>query len=78
MSLVGAAFSPTTLALLRSVYDEACASIPGHQLTQEARFSIADRILKVAADGERDPVRLRTHALSGLAVPSVARRAGLS
>jgi len=32
--------------------------------TRVTRSLLAERILKAAKDGERDPVRLRTHAIT--------------
>lgn len=59
----GATYDPETLDLLRSVLDDAWARIPPQQRCGTSKSDIAVRILKLAAHGERDPVRLKTAAL---------------
>lgn len=54
-------FDPETIALMRKVFEDACSRIPPRRPV--ARSILAERILKAAANGERDPVRLRTRAL---------------
>lgn len=44
--------------------DDAWSYLPAGQ-TYVTRSLLAERILKAARDGERDPVRLRTHAIAG-------------
>lgn len=65
--LEGAAFDPQTIKLLQSVLDEVWASLLPEQQAQVSRVTLARRILKAAANGERDPVRLRAHALIAMA-----------
>jgi hypothetical protein len=64
----GWAFEPATIKLLRGVLDEAWSSLrPAEQPTEQAQSSrslLAERILKLAATGERDPHRLRAGALT--------------
>jgi hypothetical protein len=55
-------FDPDTIALLRSVLDDAWSRLPPGQ-TNVSRSLLAERILKAARNGERDPARLRTRAL---------------
>ena len=62
-------FDPETVALLRAVLDQAWTALLPHQREETSRTLLAERILKAAAKGERDPVRLRASALIGLAVP---------
>jgi hypothetical protein len=57
-------FDPDTIALLRATLDHAWASLPRHQQAVTSRSVLAERILRAAARGERDPDRLRAHALS--------------
>jgi hypothetical protein len=45
------------------VFNEAAASLPINQQTQECKARFASRILSLAAKGETDPVRLRMAAL---------------
>jgi hypothetical protein len=53
--------------MLKSAFDETCAAVPAERLTQAMRASIAERILKIAGTGERDPVRLQTRVLMEVA-----------
>jgi hypothetical protein len=55
--------SPETLVLLRSALDEAWALLPDARKSQIQKSEMAQRILKQAADGVRDPVGLRATAL---------------
>jgi hypothetical protein len=57
-------FDPDTIALLRITLDRAWASLPESQQAVTSRSILAERILKAAARGERDPDRLHTRALS--------------
>jgi hypothetical protein len=57
-------FDPETIAILRGVLDEAWSCLPAGQ-TAVTQSLLAERILKAARDGERDPDRLRTHAITG-------------
>jgi hypothetical protein len=56
-------FDPTTLAMLRSVVDDAWSRLPAGQ-TEITRSLLAQRILRAAKAGERDPARLRARAIS--------------
>jgi hypothetical protein len=56
-------FDPETLAILKAAFDDACAHLAADQRTAGMRSTVAERILKLAARGERDPIRLRTYAL---------------
>jgi hypothetical protein len=60
---IGAAFDPRTTALLRRIVAEAECSLPQHLRSSEMRVELAARVLNAAANGERDPVRLRDPAL---------------
>jgi hypothetical protein len=57
------AFDPETIALLKRVVSHAESTLPRHLRSSEMRVELATRVLKAAANGERDPVRLRDHAL---------------
>jgi hypothetical protein len=69
------AFDPETLAILKFAFDDACAQLAAYRHTPSMRSMLAERILKLAAKGERDPVRLRTYALLEVA-PPFQKRAG--
>lgn len=61
----GPSFGPQTIALMSRALEEAQALLP-QPIANDFSRTIAAAILKVAADGERDPVRLRTRAMSAL------------
>ena len=67
MSPANGFFDPQTLAILRAVFEEACELLPPDQRSHEMRSALAVRILKHAAEGERNPTRLRTFALMEIA-----------
>jgi hypothetical protein len=56
-------YDPETLILLRKALDEAWAALPDGSKSETPKSEMAQRILKQAADGVRDPVRLRGSAL---------------
>ncbi len=60
-------FDPETVALLKEALDDAWACLsPELQATMQ-KTALAERILKSAADGERDRKRLRDAALMDIA-----------
>jgi hypothetical protein len=61
----GPSFGPQTIALMSLALEEAQALLP-QPIADDCARSIAAAILKVAEVGERDPVRLRTLAMSEL------------
>jgi len=67
----GPSFGPQTIELMSTALEAAEASLPGPASDQQLR-SIAAEILKVAGDGERDPVRLKAAAISA-AMPAAMR-----
>jgi hypothetical protein len=56
-------YDPETLILLRKVLDEAWEALPDGSKSETLKSEMAQHILKQAADGVRDPVRLRASAL---------------
>jgi hypothetical protein len=58
---------PETIALLRETLDDAWACLPPQQQAAMQKSTLAVRILKSAAQGERDRKRLRDAALMDLA-----------
>jgi hypothetical protein len=74
IEIAGHSYSPETIDLLRAVLDETWAKLSPLQQTQLPRSKIADRLLKAAAEGERDPDMLRLRALDGLAVETPAEK----
>jgi hypothetical protein len=66
-------YDPETLVLLRMVLDEAWAALPDGSKSETLKSEMAQHILKQAADGVRDPVRLRASALvSAVGEPSAS------
>ena len=57
-------FDPDTIAILRTTLDRAWAGLPPTRQALTSQSLLAERILRAAARGERDPDRLRAHALS--------------
>jgi hypothetical protein len=55
-------FDPETIAILKGVLDDAWSLLPAGQ-TNVTRSLLAERILKAARNGERDPTRLRARAI---------------
>ena len=68
----GAVFDPATIRLLRTCLDEAWAQLGPIEQANTLKSSLASRMLRAAAAGERDPVRLRTCALLRVGSPSIA------
>lgn len=62
----GHSYDSETLDLLQRVLDGAWAALSPNQQSVLPRSQLAERLLKAAADGERDPVLLRTCALQGV------------
>jgi hypothetical protein len=66
-------FDPQTLVVLEAAFDEAWLTLKAVGNTTVRPDELARSVLRLAMDGERDPVRLHDGALQGL-VPSVAWR----
>ncbi|HTF44266.1 MAG TPA: hypothetical protein VK641_10225 [Terriglobales bacterium] len=58
-----AQYDPETLIMLRKVLDEAWAAQPHGSNSETLKSEMAQHILKQAAYGVRDPVKLRASAL---------------
>jgi hypothetical protein len=59
----GGSFDPETVEILKTVPEDAWASLVPAQQAQTSKSDMAVRILQAAASGERDPGKLRTTAL---------------
>ena len=66
MTPQSAAFDPNTLALLKVALTDAEQSIPTSRRSSEVRVKLATGILKAAAEGERNPSRLRAAGLDAI------------
>ena len=64
------AFDFETLQPLRSAFDETWQLRPDEQ-ARATKSLLAERILKLAAGGERDPIRLRIGALTTVVTSSL-------
>jgi hypothetical protein len=64
-------FDPETIELMRAVLDTAWTSLTPAQQAGVSRTLLAERILRAAAQGERDPARLRCRVLMSLAPPEL-------
>jgi hypothetical protein len=69
----GAVFDPETVVILKSSLDDAWAQLTAAEQAQTSRTVLAERILKAAAGGERDPVRLRASALVHVVAPPMQK-----
>ncbi len=58
-------YDPDTISLLRTVLDDAWLHLPTNRKSDVVKTEMAQRILKQAANGVRDPDKLRAHALDG-------------
>ena len=60
-------FDPETISALREILDEAWSRLPRERQTTMLKTTLAIRILKTAANGERNHERLLDVALRDLA-----------
>jgi hypothetical protein len=63
MNATGAVFQPELIALMKSVLEEAAATLPEAKRTSTMKAEIASQILACAAKGERNPTALKSAAL---------------
>jgi hypothetical protein len=66
-------FDPQTLVLLESAFDEAWLTLKSNGNTTVKPDELARSVLRLATEGERDPVRLHDGALESL-IPATAWR----
>ncbi len=66
MNTTGAVFQPELIQLMKTVLDDATATLPEAKRTSTMKAEIASQILACAAKGERDPIALRNSALSAV------------
>jgi macrodomain Ter protein organizer (MatP/YcbG family) len=60
-------FDAETIAIMKKALDEAWARLPPKMQATMLKTTLAERILRMAAEGERNRERLRDAALSDLA-----------
>jgi hypothetical protein len=59
-------FHPKEIVRLKAVLNEVVLSFPKQQRSCEMQVSVAAQLLKLAAGGEKDPIRLKERALLAL------------
>ena len=59
---------PQAIAQLKAVLSEVVLSLPKTQRSCEMQASLAAQLLKLAAHGEKDPIRLKELALQSLGI----------
>jgi len=69
------AFDPQTLVLLEAAFDEAWLSLKSVGNRTVKPDELARAVLRLAMEGERDPVRLSDGALEGLLPAAIWREA---
>jgi hypothetical protein len=67
----GGAFDPETIDLMRRTLEQCWDEVPLDRRALVSKTALAQRILGAAAEGERDPARLRAAAF--IAMPVVSR-----
>jgi len=67
VNLTGAVFHPELIELMRAVLEDATSTLPEAKRTSTMKAEIASRILGCAANGERDPIKLKMAAMSAMA-----------
>jgi hypothetical protein len=65
----GAVFQPELIELMKSVLDDATASLPEPKRTSAIQAEMASTILACAAKGERNPQALKLCALTAVDIP---------
>jgi hypothetical protein len=65
----GAVFPPELIELMKSVLDDATATLPESERTSAMKAEMASAILACAAKGERNPAVLKSRALTAAHVP---------
>ena len=74
---VTSALDPVKFRAMIKAFDQACRALPTQPVPEEARDVLADVIVELADDGERDIIRLRNGALAVLkSMPSAATAVG--
>ncbi len=62
----GAVFHPELIELMKAVLEDATATLPEAKRTSTMKAEIASRILECAANGERNPIKLKMAAMSAI------------
>ena len=59
-------FDPEEIVRLKGVLNEVVLTLPEQQRSCALQASVAEQLLKLAAGGEKDPIRLKQHAMQAL------------
>ena len=71
------ALDPVKFRVMIKAFDQACRALPTQPAPEEVPEVLADVIVELADDGERDIIRLRNGALAVLkSMPSAATAVG--
>jgi hypothetical protein len=62
-------FDPKTIRILSEAYEAACHQLQDERQPAIVHEVIAERIIKAAKAGERDPIRLRDIAVAAIIPP---------
>ena len=62
MTITKTCYDPETIQVMKAVLEESWESLQSKQQRNFLKSDLAQRILAAAADGERDPIRLREQA----------------
>jgi hypothetical protein len=65
-------YDPETIELLRTTLEDAWASLSPARQAAMSKIDLAERILRLAGRGERDPDRLRAGAVTAVVFPTPA------
>jgi hypothetical protein len=74
VKIIGAVFDSETILLMKSSLEDAWKHLGPIEQAKTTKSVLAGRILSAAADGERDPIRLRMCALLHVAAPPLAEK----
>ena len=72
----GSSFDPQTLVILETAFDEAWLTLKAVGNWTVRPDELARSVLRLAMEGERDPVRLHDGALKGVLPPASWRDGG--
>ena len=61
-------FAPEEILRLKAVMNEVVLALPKQHRSCEMQASVAEQLLKLAAGGEKDPVRLKERLLQTLSI----------
>jgi hypothetical protein len=61
-------FAPEEIVRLKAVLNEVVLALPKQQRSCGIQASVAEQLLKLAAAGEKDPMRLKERALQSFLV----------